>query len=117
MGALIRPVGGWLSDKVGGAKVTFWNFIVMIIGVIGVLQFLPHSVNGVSDGGNFWGFFAMFMLLFVATGIGNGSTFRMIPIIFRAQNEREAAGKGKEAKDASLKKAGMESAAVLGFSV
>jgi NNP family nitrate/nitrite transporter-like MFS transporter len=110
VGALIRPVGGWLSDKIGGAQVTFWNFIVMIAAVVGVLHFLP--VNG--EGGNFWGFFAMFMVLFVTTGIGNGSTFRMIPVIFRAQNDRKYAGKGGEPE--SIKQSQKESAAVLGFS-
>jgi NNP family nitrate/nitrite transporter-like MFS transporter len=112
VGALIRPVGGWLSDKVGGAKVTFWNFLVMIGAVFGVLYFLPQ--NG--EGGSFWGFFAMFMVLFVTTGIGNGSTFRMIPVIFRTQNDRAVAGKGKDAQEASIRRSQMESAAVLGFS-
>ncbi len=112
VGALIRPVGGWLSDKVGGAQVTFWNFIVMIAAVIGVLYFLPHE----GQGGNFNGFFAMFMVLFITTGIGNGSTFRMIPVIFRAQNDRKFAGKGKQAEEECIKLSQKESAAVLGFS-
>ena len=112
VGALIRPVGGWLSDKLGGARVTFWNFIVMIAAVFGVLYFLPSGASG----GNFYGFLAMFMLLFVTTGIGNGSTFRMIPIIFRTEREREAAGKGEAAMAQAIKDAGKESAAVLGFS-
>ncbi len=112
VGALIRPVGGWLSDKIGGAQVTFWNFIVMIAAVMGVLYFLPQD----GQGGNFNGFFAMFMVLFVTTGIGNGSTFRMIPVIFRAQNDRKFAGKGKQAEEESIKLSQKESAAVLGFS-
>jgi NNP family nitrate/nitrite transporter-like MFS transporter len=74
VGAVIRPFGGWLADKLGGAVVTFWNFVVMAAAVGGVLWFLQaHS---------FAGFFGCFMLLFLTTGIGNGSTFRMIPIIF-----------------------------------
>lgn len=112
VGALVRPVGGWLSDKIGGARVTFWNFIVMIAAVFGVLYFLPQ--NG--EGGNFWGFFSMFMVLFVTTGVGNGSTFRMIPVIFRTQNDRAVAGKGKEAQEVAIKASQKESAAVLGFS-
>jgi len=112
VGALIRPVGGWMSDKWGGARVTFWNFIVMIFAVLGVLSFLP--MNGV--GGSFYGFLTMFMLLFVTTGIGNGSTFRMIPVIFRTQHERAAAGKGEAAAAQGFKDAAKESAAVLGFS-
>src|SRR5688572_10357236 len=43
LGALIRPVGGWLADRLGGARVTLWNFVVMVIGVVGVLQFLPYD--------------------------------------------------------------------------
>jgi NNP family nitrate/nitrite transporter-like MFS transporter len=112
VGALIRPVGGWVSDKLGGARVTFWNFIVMALAVGGVLWFLPSGPSG----GNFWGFFAMFMLLFLTTGIGNGSTFRMIPVIFRTLHERWNVGATDEAKAESMRNAGKESAAVLGFS-
>ncbi|WP_298432075.1 NarK family nitrate/nitrite MFS transporter [Geobacter sp.] len=111
VGALIRPVGGWLADKLGGARVTFWNFILMAGAVVGVLAFLPHG--GV--GGNFWGFLAMFILLFATTGVGNGSTFRMIPIIFLTERQREAEGKGEAAKEQAIKDAGKEAAAVLGF--
>ena len=112
VGALIRPVGGWISDKLGGARVTFWNFIVMALAVLGVLAFLPKG----GQGGNFVGFFAMFMLLFLTTGIGNGSTFRMIPVIFRTQHERASAGKDEASRAAGMRAAGKESAAVLGFS-
>ena len=112
VGALIRPVGGWLADKLGGARVTLWNFVVMIAAVFGVLQFLPQ--NG--SEGNFYGFLAMFMLLFVTTGVGNGSTFRMIPVIFRTLHERWSAGKGAAAQEQAVKDAGKEAAAVLGFS-
>jgi MFS transporter, NNP family, nitrate/nitrite transporter len=109
---LIRPVGGWLSDKVGGARVTFWNFIAMALGVLAVLQFLPH--NG--QGGNFTGFLVSFLFLFATAGIGNGSTFRMIPVIFLTERQREAAGKGAAAKEQAVKDANKEAAAVLGFS-
>ena len=78
VGALMRVIGGWLSDKFAAAKVTQVSFVVMIIAVYGVMQFLPpHGV-----GGSFWGFFACFMLLFAFTGIGNGSTFAQGPRIF-----------------------------------
>ncbi len=112
VGALIRPVGGWMSDKLGGARVTFWNFIVMVAAVFGVLYFLPSGPSG----GNFWGFLAMFMLLFTTTGVGNGSTFRMIPVIFTTHHQRLTAGKGKAAEDQGGKDANKEAAAVLGFS-
>ncbi len=112
VGALIRPLGGWLSDKLGGARVTFWNFIAMVAGVLGVLYFLPQG----GQGGNFYGFLATFMLLFTAAGIGNGSTFRMIPVIFMNERQREAAGKGREAEEQAVRDANKEAAAVLGFS-
>ena len=121
VGALIRPVGGWLSDKLGGAPVTFWNFIAMMIAVVGVLYFLPKGTAGAlalpwgPAGGNFYGFLGMFMLLFLTTGIGNGSTFRMIPVIFMTERLRDAEGKGPEAKDQAIKDANKEAAAVLGF--
>ncbi len=112
VGALVRPVGGWLADKLGGARVTFWNFIIMAVAVFGVLHFMPHG--GV--GGNFHGFLGMFMLLFLTTGIGNGSTFRMIPVIFLTERRRAAAGEGKAALALARRDAAKESAAVLGFS-
>jgi NNP family nitrate/nitrite transporter-like MFS transporter len=112
VGALVRPLGGWVADKLGGARVTLWNFVLMIGAVFGVIAFLPQG----GQGGNFYGFLAMFMLLFVTTGIGNGSTFRMIPVIFRTLHERLSAGKGAAEKEQAIKAAGKESAAVLGFS-
>ncbi len=111
VGALIRPVGGWLSDKVGGARVTFWNFIVMTAAVIGVLYFLEHK----TDPGAFWGFLGMFVLLFATTGVGNGSTFRMVPVIFMNFHDRQS-GSTAESRAAALRNAAKESAAVLGFS-
>jgi NNP family nitrate/nitrite transporter-like MFS transporter len=111
IGAAVRPFGGWLSDKLGGAVVTFWNFVVMALAVGGVLWFLPSG----GSGGSFAGFFACFLVLFFTTGIGNGSTFRMIPVIFLAERMREAAGKSKEAGEQAVKAANKEAAAVLGF--
>jgi len=112
VGAIIRPFGGWLSDKLGGAPVTFWNFIAMVIAVFGVLYFLPSGPSG----GNFYGFLAMFMALFLTSGIGNGSTFRMIPIIFLTERTRAVEGKGSVAREQAIKDANKEAAAVLGFS-
>jgi NNP family nitrate/nitrite transporter-like MFS transporter len=112
IGALLRPLGGWLSDKLGGAQVTFWNFIAMAAGVAGMLAFLPQA----GTGGNFYGFLAMFMVLFMAAGIGNGSTFRMIPAIFLEERQREAADKGRAAGEQAVRDANTEAATVLGFS-
>lgn len=111
VGAIIRPFGGWLADRLGGARVTLWNFIVMVLAVGGVLYFLPSD----SSGGNFAGFLLMFVLLFLTTGIGNGSTFRMIPVIFLTERQRAAAGKDAAAQEQAIRDANKESAAVLGF--
>jgi NNP family nitrate/nitrite transporter-like MFS transporter len=111
VGALIRPVGGWLSDKLGGARVTFWTFIVMGLGVAAVLQFLPADGRA----GNFNAFLISFLVLFAAAGVGNGSTFRMIPIIFLTERQR-AAGPGAAALEQAQRDANKEAAAVLGFS-
>src|SRR3954453_13639001 len=78
LGSLIRPVGGALADRLGGARVTFWNFVAMAAGASIVLlasqlRSLPLYLVG-------------FIALFVFSGIGNGSTYKMIPAIFRAKN-------------------------------
>jgi NNP family nitrate/nitrite transporter-like MFS transporter len=112
VGALVRPVGGWLSDKVGGARVTFWNFLAMALAAAGVLAFLPRG----GQGGSFPAFLGTFILLFLTSGVGNGSTFRMIPVIFAAFHERRSAGGGAEAIAQSRKDAAKEAAAVIGFS-
>ncbi|HEX8013472.1 MAG TPA: MFS transporter [Casimicrobiaceae bacterium] len=112
VGAIARPIGGWISDRLGGARVTFWTFVLMAAAVAGVLYFMPHG----GEGGSFVGFFVMFLLLFTLTGVGNASTFRMIPVIFLTEREREAAGKGNAAEQRAVLAAGKEAAAVLGFS-
>ena len=112
VGALARSGGGWLADKLGGAVLTFWVFALMVLGVFGVIHFLPSEVVG----GNFTGFLASFMALFVLTGIGNASTFRMIPVIFRALHDRLSKDLNTEAKVLATRQAGLESAAVIGFS-
>ncbi|QWV95089.1 NarK family nitrate/nitrite MFS transporter [Geomonas oryzisoli] len=111
VGALLRPVGGWIADKLGGARVTFWNFVAMTAAAFGVLHFLPSH----GDPGSFWGFLTMFILLFVTTGIGNGSTFRMIPVIFLTERQRAAGDLRREAQAKAAAEAAKEAAAVLGF--
>src|SRR5262252_517738 len=107
VGSLSRPLGGLLADKVGGAIVTFWNFIAMGAATIGVLYFVEIK--------DFTGFLAMFLVLFVTTGIGNGSTYRMIPSIFREENLQKQKGSGEAGRALALKVAGIESGAALGF--
>src|SRR6187399_1150653 len=97
VGSISRPFGGLLSDKIGGAQVTFWNFIAMGVATLGVMYFVDQK--------NFAGFLTMFLALFVLTGVGNGSTYRMIPSIFRAQKLSEARGQGETGRALALKAA------------
>jgi NNP family nitrate/nitrite transporter-like MFS transporter len=106
VGSLSRPLGGLLADKIGGAKVTFWNFVVMVLATGAVMYFVEIKA--------FAGFLAMFLVLFIATGVGNGSTYRMIPSIFREEKLRNA-GADSTAQALALKAAGLESASALGF--
>lgn len=85
VGSLVRPVGGWLSDKFGGARVTHWDTIVMIGAALGVAYFVKQAGGSATPEDYFLPFLGLFLLLFVTTGIGNGSTFRMIPIIFKPE--------------------------------
>lgn len=110
-GAVVRPFGGWLADKLGGARVTLWNFVVMALAVCGVLVFLPSGPTG----GQFAGFFLCFLVLFLTTGIGNGSTFRMIPVIFLTERMRGVNRQDGAAVVRATKEANTEAAATLGF--
>lgn len=89
LGSLIRPVGGWLADRYGGARITLWNFVAMagatgVIVVASTQKSLPL-------------FTIAFIALFVLTGLGNGSTYKMIPGIFQAK----AVAKGLEGEEAA----------------
>ena len=77
LGSLIRPLGGWLSDRIGGTRVSFWNFLAM--GVATLVCILASGSSSLAM------FTLGFILLFVLSGIGNGSTYKMIPAIFRAK--------------------------------
>jgi MFS transporter, NNP family, nitrate/nitrite transporter len=77
LGSLIRPVGGWLADRYGGARITLWNYVGMaaataVLIVASMQKSLPLFVS-------------VFVVLFVLSGLGNGSTYKMIPGIFQAK--------------------------------
>ena len=109
VGAMTRAGSGWIADKYGGGRVTFWVFVVLMIGALGVLYFLINKDQPYA----FYGFFGMFILLFAATGVGNASTFQMIPTIFRTERARALKGKSEE----EIRKAAeLEAAATIGFS-
>ena len=85
IGALIRPVGGWVADKVGGALVTQVCSVVMTGAALGVAYYMKAAYQSATPEEYFVQFFVLFLLLFAATGIGNGSTFRSISVIFNKE--------------------------------
>jgi NNP family nitrate/nitrite transporter-like MFS transporter len=92
IGALIRPVGGWIADKVGGAKVTQIVSIIMIASALGVAYYLKAAYQSATPEEFFMPFFLLFLVLFAATGIGNGSTFRTIAMVFPKEQAGPALG-------------------------
>jgi NNP family nitrate/nitrite transporter-like MFS transporter len=108
VGALSRAGTGWISDKYGGGKVTFWTFVTMVGAVFGVIYFLSIK----DQPGAYWGFFTMFMILFFATGVGNASTFQMIPVIMRLEMPRLMPHLSESDRSRQVDK---ESAAIIGF--
>jgi NNP family nitrate/nitrite transporter-like MFS transporter len=88
IGALIRPVGGMIADKMGGAKVTQIISVAMVASALGVAYFLKLAYVSATPQDYFLPFMGLFLILFAATGIGNGSTFRTIAVVF----DKEQAG-------------------------
>lgn len=82
VGALIRPVGGWISDKLGGSIVTQVISAIMVIASVAVGYVMLLAYKSATPEQYFFTFMALFVLLFAASGIGNGSTFRTIGVIF-----------------------------------
>ncbi|MFA5538224.1 MAG: MFS transporter [Gemmobacter sp.] len=105
VGALSRAGSGWLADRVGGGRVTFWVFAGMIVSVALVIV----SLQALS----FAGFFAGFMALFFFTGVGNASTFQMIPVIMRREVPRLMPDLSP---DETRRQSERESAAIIAFS-
>ncbi|MGI9120376.1 MAG: MFS transporter [Acidimicrobiales bacterium] len=94
VGSVSRPLGGWLSDKVSGAKVTLAVFL-------GMAAFTAAAIGGVQRR-SFPIFFGSYMVIFLLSGMGNGSTYKMIPSIFATLGRREAAEKGSDPKEAAV---------------
>lgn len=88
IGALIRPLGGMWADKAGGAKVTQIISVVMVASALGVAYFMKAAYASATPEEFFWPFLILFIILFAATGVGNGSTFRTIAMVF----DKEQAG-------------------------
>ncbi|PUA81561.1 MFS transporter [Nocardioides currus] len=104
VGSVARPFGGWLADTYGGARITLATFAAMIVGNLGVIWSLAVL--------EFPLFLAAFLFVFAASGIGNGSTYRMIPLILATEARRNAPADGV---DAALVTATKESSAVIGI--
>ena len=87
LGSIARPYGGKLSDRIGGGKVTMYTFIAMIVaaGILVAAGTLDDGAAAAPTGGQMAGYVAGFILLFILSGIGNGSTYKMIPSIFEAK--------------------------------
>ena len=85
VGAAIRPVGGWISDKLGGSIVTQWVCGVMTVAAVAVGYVMMQAYQSATPEQYFFTFLVLFMVLFAASGIGNGSPFRSIGVIFDRQ--------------------------------
>ena len=141
VGSMARPLGGYLADRFGGAKVTLAAFGGMVLGTLGVLftlsqlktlpppptpealaaikadpasfTFPPAVVDAVSSNHDVFPFFlGMFLLVFLFIGIGNGSTYKMIPAIFKAEADRATTPGTPERAAATLAATKKSSAAV-----
>lgn len=108
VGALARALAGKPCDRIGGGRITFWVFVAMSLGTVGVL----YAIGMKGSATAFPVFFASFLFLFAASGVGNASTFQMIPMIMRKEVARleptMAAGD-------LVKQSDKESAAIIGF--
>ncbi|WP_051706705.1 MFS transporter [Nocardioides aequoreus] len=122
VGSVTRPLGGWLADRVGGARVTLAAFGAIILATLGVLWTLgqltpnPEATPAIASDNQAWFplFLAFFLLVFAATGIGNGSTYKMIPAIWRAEAVA-ATPDGTPERQRALLRATQHSSAALGF--
>ncbi len=143
VGSIARPFGGWLADKYGGARVTLGAFVAMLLGTLTVIftlaqlktvpvappeklaewaadpasfpGFSPAIVEAVNHNSDIFPFFlAAFLFVFAATGIGNGSTYRMIPAIQRTY-ARSVGTEGSTERMMAEAKAPNEASAVLGI--
>jgi MFS transporter, NNP family, nitrate/nitrite transporter len=91
LGSISRPIGGKLADRIGGGKITLYTFVAMIFaaGILVSTGMIDDGMKGAPTGGQMAGYVTGFILLFVLSGIGNGSTYKMIPSIFEAKAQDE----------------------------
>jgi NNP family nitrate/nitrite transporter-like MFS transporter len=94
VGSLARPLGGSLSDRAGGAKVT-------LVAFVGMAAFTATAILGVQHR-SFVAFFLSYMGVFLLSGIGNGSTYKMIPSIFAILGRKDALRTGADIRDTAV---------------
>lgn len=89
LGSLSRPLGGWLSDRFGGGKVTLYTFFAMIAAAMWLVAAgeIDDATPGPASGATMAAFIAGFITLFILSGMGNGSVYKMIPSIFEAKSK------------------------------
>ncbi len=92
LGSISRPFGGKLADRVGGGKVTLYTFVAMIFaaGILVVAGMIDDGMKGAATGSQMVAYVVGFILLFILSGLGNGSTYKMIPSIFEAKAQDKA---------------------------
>jgi NNP family nitrate/nitrite transporter-like MFS transporter len=120
VGSLARPLGGWLADRLGGARVTLGAILAIIACTVGVIWTLgrlvanPGADPAIAQANAAWfpAFLTFFLLIFAATGLGNGSAYNMIPAIFRAEAEAATGPFTAERQDALLAATRRSSAAL-----
>jgi NNP family nitrate/nitrite transporter-like MFS transporter len=90
LGSLSRPIGGWLADRLGGGKITMYSFVAMGLaaGVLVIAGSRGDAAGGATRGGVMVAYVVGFVALFIISGIGNGSVYKMIPVIFAAKSIR-----------------------------
>lgn len=92
VGAAVRPLGGWLADKYGGVRVTQVASILMIITAFGAAHYMKLAYASATPEQYFMPFFMTFMVLFCASGVGNGSVFRTIAVVFNKEQSGPVLG-------------------------
>ena len=108
VGALARPIGGYLADRYGGARIALAAFGAMALSVTAMLAGASIATHG------YVAFLVLFAILFVASGAGNGAVFQMIPAVLVADRKRAYAGQ-PDARARALREGTIEGAASLGF--
>ena len=121
VGSLTRPLGGWMADRWGGARVTLASFVAMAVFTLGVLwtvnRLTPNPAAdpavATANAGWFPLFLGFFLCIFAATGIGNGSVYKMIPALWKARAERDTVP-GTAERAAALTTATRQASSALG---